>query len=158
MADDKKMSIAKEVYKKLISVIENNSWQYDKDDEHLIIHFVINGKDVPMKLIFVVDVERQLVRLLSPMPFNFGENNRLDGAIAACVASYGLADGNFDYDLTKGSIVFRMTASFTDSVIGESLLKYMIFCSLATVDAYNDKFLAIEKGYLSIDDFINKKS
>ena len=80
----------------------------------------------------------------------------MEGAIATCAASYGLADGSFDYDLSDGQITFRMTASFRESEIGEELLQYMVSCACVTVDEYNDKFLAIDKGLISIDDFINK--
>ena len=65
-----------------------------------------------------------------------------------------MADGSFDYDLSNGAIVFRMTASFRDSVIGEGLFQYLISCSCAMVDKFNDQFLAIDKGLLSIGDFI----
>ena len=66
-----------------------------------------------------------------------------------------LADGSFDYDITDGMIGFRLTYAFHDSVIGENLLQYMISWSLAVIDKYNDKFLAIDKGFLSLQDFIN---
>ncbi len=82
----------------------------------------------------------------------------MEGAIACCAASFGMADGNFDYDLSDGSIVFRLTASFIDSVIGDGLLQYMITSDCAVVDNYNDKFLAIDKGLISIADFIAKES
>ena len=127
MAEDVKMELAKQVYKTLC-----------------------------MQFILIVDAERQLIRLLSPMPFKMSEAKRLEGAIAACVASYGMLDGSFDYDLSNGRISFRMTASFRSSQIGEELLQYMISCSCAMVDQYNDKFLAIDKGLLSISDFIAK--
>jgi len=85
------------------------------------------------------------------------EDKRMEGAIATCVASFGMADGSFDYDLAVGRIVFRMTASFRESVIGEGLFQYMISCACAMVDEYNDKFLAIDKGLMSINDFIAKR-
>ena len=111
-----------------------------------------------MKFILVVDAERQLIRLMSPMPYKMSETKRIEGAIATCAASFGMADGSFDYDLSDGAIVFRMTASFRDSLIGEGLFQYMISVSCAMVDKYNDQFLAIDKGVMSIADFIAKKS
>ena len=80
----------------------------------------------------------------------------MEGAIATCAASFGMADGSFDYDLSDGTIVFRMTASFRESLIGEGLFQYMISCSCAMVDKYNDQFLALDKGIMSITDFIAK--
>ena len=40
--------------------------------------------------------------------------------------------------------------------IGEDVLQYMISCAVATVDEYNDMFQALDKGYLSLEAFINK--
>ena len=130
---------------------------YEKEEEKLLVHFGVNGDDIPMQFILVVDEDRQLIRLMSPLPFNMSEEKRMDGAIATCVASFGMADGSFDYDLTDGQIVFRMTASFRGSIIGDGLFQYMISCACAMVDKYNDQFLAINKGVMSINDFIEKR-
>ena len=158
MIDEKKMELAKQVYKTLCDAIERREWKFGKDEEKLLVHFSVSGDDIPMQFILVVDAERQLVRLMSPMPYKMSEGKRMEGAIATCAASYGMADGSFDYDLSDGEIVFRMTASFRESLIGEGLLQYMISCSCAMVDKYNDQFLAIDKGLMSITDFIAKES
>jgi hypothetical protein len=78
-----------------------------------------------MQFIIFVDVDRQLLRLLSPLPFDMVEDKRIDGAIATCHATYGLRDGSFDYDLSNGRISFRMTSAFLDNDIPVSVLQYM---------------------------------
>lgn len=158
MADEKKMELAKQVYTTLCAAIDRREWNYQKDEEKLVAYFGVSGDDIPMQFILAVDAERQLIRVMSPLPFKMSESKRMEGAIATCVASYGMADGSFDYDLSDGTIVFRMTASFRESLIGEGLFQYLISCSCAMVDAYNDKFLAIDKGLLSITDFISSRS
>lgn len=154
MAEENKIALAKQVFQTLCDAIEQREWKYDKDEEKMIVHFGVSGEDLPMQVLMIVDADRQLVRVMSPMPFKMSEDKRMEGAIAACAASYGMVDGNFDYDISDGSIIFRMTASFRESVIGEGLFQYLISCSCAMVDLYNDKFLAINKDMLSITDFI----
>lgn len=156
MIDENKMELAKQVYQTLCKTVEGRGWKYEKDEENMIVYFGINGEDIPMQLILVIDAERQLIRLLSPMPFKMSESKRVEGAIATCAATYGMVDGNFDYDLSDGEIVFRMTASFRESTIGEALFFYMISCSCAMVDTYNDKFLALDKGIIDVTDFLKK--
>ena len=156
MTDAMKMEHAKQVYGILCDAIDRRSWKYGKDEEKLLVHFGVSGDDIPMNFILVVDADRQLIRLMSPMPFKFCQDKRMEGAIATCAASNTMADGNFDYDLSDGEVVFRMTASFRESVIGEGLFQYMIDCSCAMVDKYNDLFLAVDKGLLSIADFLAK--
>lgn len=158
MVDEKKMELAKQVYKTLCDAIERREWHFGKDEDKLLVHFGVNGNDIPMRFILVVDTERQLIRLMSPMPYKMSEAKRMEGAIATCAASFGMADGSFDYDLSDGEIVFRMTASFRESLIGEGLFQYMISYSCAMVDKYNDQFLAIDKGLMSIADFIANES
>lgn len=156
MAEENKKILAKEVYNTLCGAIERREWNYEKDEEKLVVYFGVSGDDIPMQFILIVDEERQLIRLMSPIPFNMSEDKRMEGAIATCVASFGMVDGSFDYDLSNGRIAFRMTASFRESVIGEGLFQYMISCACAMVDKYNDQFLAIDKGFMSINDFIAK--
>ena len=127
---DEKMELAKRVYVTLCEALDHRDWKYDKDESNLVAYFDVNGDDIPMKLILYVDAERQLVRLLSPLPFEMSEEKRIEGAIATCAANYGMVDGSFDYDLSDGKIAFRMTASFRESMIGEGLLQYMISCAL----------------------------
>ncbi len=158
MTDENKMILAKEVFKTLCKTLDDKGLKYDTDDEKLTAFFGASGDDVPMNFILIVDADRQLLRFLSPLPFKMSEDKRIDGAIATCIATYGLNDGSFDYDITDGEIVFRLTASFRESVIGEGLLDYMLAVTAGVTDRYNDQFLAIDKGYLSIADFIAKEN
>lgn len=157
MSDEMKMERAKKVYNTLCTAIDKRDWTYDREDEDLIVRFNVSGEDIPMSFILIVDADRQLVRLLSPIPFNMGEDKRMEGAIATCVASYGFINGSFDYDLEDGSIVFRLTQSFRGSDVNEEVLQYMISLSCSVVDNYNDRFMALNKGLLSITDFIAKE-
>ena len=157
MADEKKIALAAEVYAKLCQALENRGWTYEKEEDQLLVHFGVNGDDVPMQFIIFVDVDRQLITSLSPLPFQMDEDKRIEGAIATCVASFGMADGSFDYDLSNGRISFRITASFRDSDIGDGLFQYMMSCACAMVDEYNEKFLAINKDLMSIDEFIRQR-
>lgn len=158
MADENKMLLAKQVFQTLCDAIERRKWTFEKNNEELVAHFQVSGDDIPMEFILFIDAERQLIRLLSPIPFKINEAKRMEGAVACCAASFGMADGSFDYNLSDGSIVFRMTASFDGCVIGEGLFQYMISCACAMIDKYNDRFLAIDKGLIDISDFFAKNS
>lgn len=153
MADNKQI-LAQQVYGKLISALTSREWTYARDDDRMRVQFDVSGDDFPMRFVMIVDAERQQIRLLSRLPFEMSENKRMEGAVATCVASFMLPDGNFDYNVETGEIGFRVTHVFMDSDISEEVLQYMISWSCAVVDKYNDKFFAIDKGYLTLDDFI----
>ena len=158
MSEELNVALAKHVYKTLCDTIEQMNWKFQKDDERLLVHFSVTGEDIPMSFVLMVDVKRQLIRLLSTLPFRMKEDKRMDGAAATCVANYRLANGNFAYDLSDGTIYFKMTASFRASLIGPQLFRYLIACSCSTVDRYNDQFFAINEGILSLADFIEKET
>lgn len=152
---DKKMQ-AQQVYRTVCTALEARDWNYEKDEPKLVVHFGVRGEDIPMKLVIAVDEGRQLIRVMSMLPFKMPEDKRVEGAAAVCAATYGMVDGGFDYDISDGSIVFRMTASFRESIIGEEMIQYLISCTCSMVDQYNDKFLALSKGIMSMSEFLEQ--
>ena len=144
------MEQAKQVYQKIINMLDNRGWKYERHDEDLVIASGVTGEDLPIAFIFAVKPQNHLVQFLSKIPVTMPEEKRIDGAIAACAASNHLIDGSFDYDVMNGSIVFRLTSSYLNSDISEDLLEYMLMVSAATIDEYNDKFLMLAKGMITI--------
>ena len=149
---------ARNVYETLCSALDHRGWRYQKEADDLVVMFGVNGDDLPMKFLIMIDSERQLIRLLSPLTFNFDDDKKVDAAIACCVASYKMAAGSFDCDLASGRVTFRMTSAFENSTVSEELFNYLIDCSCAMVEEYNDKFEAISKGDISISDFLSAEA
>ena len=156
MADEKNLAIAKSLFSKMCDALDRKDCNYEKSEEDLTVFFTVEGDDIPIRFFLIIDADAKLIKLMSPLPFKMSEEKRMDGAIAACAASFGMADGSFDYNISNGQIVFRMTASFRESLIGEELFLYMVGCSYSSVRDYNYQFLAVDKGIISIKDFIEK--
>ena len=150
------MEQAKQVYQKIINMLDYRGWKYERHDEDLVIASGVAGEDLPIAFIFAVKPQNHLVQFLSKLPVTMPEEKRIDGAIAACAASNHLIDGSFDYDVMNGSIVFRLTSSYLNSDISEDLLEYMLMVSAATIDEYNDKFLMLAKGMITIQKFLEE--
>ncbi len=151
---DEKLQHAKEVFKTLCATLDSHDWHYEKDEEKLVIQCGAQGEDLPMKLTINVDVKRQLIILLSFLPFEIPEDKRLDVAIATSIVNNRLVDGSFDYNVTNGHMYFRMTSSFIESEIGNEMFTYMLMCSCRTIDDYNDKFFMLGKGMITVESFI----
>lgn len=156
MAEEQRNKNAETVFQTLCETLDDRNWKYDKHPEDFVVHFIVSGDDIPMEFVVFIDPEKELVRMLSRLPFAFGEEKRVEGAIATCQATFKLVDGSFDYDFKTGRILFRLTSSFRGSLISKELIAYMIDCACYTVDEYNDKFLMIEKGMLSLEDFLKQ--
>ena len=154
MVDAKLRKTAEGVYELICKMLDGRNWKYDREDAELILHFGVNGEDIPMEFLIVVDAERQLVRLMSLLPFTAGADKLTELAIATSYANYKMADGSFDFDLVKGRIVYRMTTSYRESLLSEELFNYMVSYACYAVDKYNDRFLMLIRGALSVEQFI----
>lgn len=158
MATDKELRKAKSVFDSLCGALDKMNWKYKVEEEKMRVTYGVNGDDLPMEFAISCDAERQLVRLISVLPYKFPEDKRAEGAVATCEANYKLAHGAFDYDLSDGMVVFRLVNSFRDSLVGYELFEYMVNVSASTVDNYNDLFFMLGKGMISLQEYMNKIS
>ena len=154
MTEEKNLKQAKAAYKALCDMLDDREWHYKKHEDELSIECTAQGDDLPIDIVIKMDVKRQLVSLLSWMPFAVPENRRSALAVAVSKANYGMVDGSFDYDYVSGKILFRMTSSFRESLISKALLEYMLMCACYTIDEYNDKFLMVAKNNMTNDEII----
>ena len=144
MADEKNLKLAKSVYNSLCEMLDEKNVRYDKHQDDLIISFITGGDDIPMQFLVKVDAERELIRVLSPIPVTFGEEKRVEGAIATCHATYTLADGSFDYEGIR-------------KAINPKTKLITIQRSKGYATRPTDKFFMLAKGQMSIEEFCNQE-
>ena len=154
MSGEKELKQAQAVYKALCNMLDDHNWNYEKNEKELSIYSGARGDDLPIELRIRVDAQRKLVSLLSQMPFDVPENRRTALAVAVSEANSTMVDGDFDYNYLTGKIIFRMTTSFLDSLIGKELFEYMLSCACYTIDEYNDKFLMVAMKDMSVDQIL----
>ncbi len=158
MAENENMEKAKETFDTLCQMLDKRGWHYEKHEDILTIKSGVKGDDLPIEFIMRINPKNEVVSFISWLPFTVEESKRIDVALAICVANYGLSDGSFDYDLTDGEILFRLTSSFKDSALGENLFEYMLRMSATTIDAYNDKLFMVSKGAMTLQQFIDSEN
>lgn len=157
MADEKSLMKARQIFDFVCDMLDEDDWNYTKDEEGLAIETGARGEDLPIEFIIRVDAERNMILLLSQLPVTVKEDKLLDMSVAVSIANYGLVDGSFDYNIVSGKIYFRMTNSFIDSTVSKDLIMYLILCSCKTIDDYNDKFLMLSNGTISLEKFIESE-
>lgn len=150
MAEEKYLKQAQSVYKTLCKALDDMGLKYEKNEEELSIESGAVGEDIPVDIRMMVNPNAKIVVFYSQMPFEIPEDKRVDMALAVTMVNYLLVDGSFDYDFINGRIVFRMTSSFIDSLIGDDLIQYMFYVSCKTVDDYNDKLSKIANGEMTL--------
>ena len=155
MAEQKNLEQAQAAFATLCQALDKHEWHYKKNEEELTIESGAQGDDLPMEITVKIDPNRDLVLLISHIPFVIQDDKRLDVAIAVSAVNNALVDGCFDYDISSGHMFFRMTNSFLESKLSEDVFMYMLLCSCQTIDEYNDKFLMLAKGMVSIQQFLS---
>ncbi len=154
---EERAALAKKNADILISMLEHKHLKYtvEQQDERLThVRITFTGEDLPMTLHLMIRADRQIVSVLSAMPFCISAEKRHDAAIAVTAANHGLIDGSFDFNLNTGEIRFRLTSSFMQSTLSEELFSYLMYVSAETIDRYNDRFMDLNNGKLSLDDFL----
>ena len=154
MADAQEIKRAQDTYATLCEFLTTDQWPFQKKDDELLIETSARGNDLPMPILVKVRTDRQLVLLLSTLPFDVPADKRLEIAAAASIVNYRLVNGTFEFNISTGKLYFRMANSFIDTTLDPEIFKYMLYCSCRTVDDYNDKFEALIKGEIGLDAFM----
>lgn len=155
MQDEKNIRQAQAAYATLLEMLDEREWHYDRDDDNFTITCTAKGDDLPIDIRIQIDAERLLVNLYSQLPYTVPEDKRTDLSLAVSAVNYALVDGSFDYSVTGGNLLFRMTSSYRESLVGKDLFEYMLYIACHTVDDYNDKFLMMIKDKMTLQDLIN---
>lgn len=154
MADESRIARSQEAFATLCRSLDGRGWNYKKDEESLAVKASARGNDLSIDFIIRIHAERNLATFFSVLPFSVQEDKRVDMTLAVSAINIRLVNGSFDFDITNGKLVFRMTNCFLDSTPSEALFQYMVMCSCQTVDAYNDKLLMVATGAMSLEQFM----
>lgn len=157
MADEKMIQHARDIYEKTKALFTSKDLKYDAHDENMVIKTGITGDDLPMDITVIVNPNAQTISMYSVLPFSVKEDKMAEVAIAVCVANNALIQGCFDYDISEGKVLCKISNSFIETDLSEELIfvMFMRFANLA--DEYNDRFFMLNKGLIDLAKFIELK-
>ena len=141
-------------YACVISFLEEHNWKYKRNDDELTIITGFKTDDYDIDFKIFIDEKRELVCFRSKLPELFPEDKRVLGAYATCIANCGMFDGFFEFDVNDGEVVFKASDSFKESDMSVAVVEYLFNMSYAFVDRYNDRFLKLADGSISLEKFI----
>ncbi len=151
---------AKAMYNTLCQALDNMRWRYNKEeheDEFSVFTSSISD-DLLIKLAIHIDVDRQVMYLKSPMPFDVPEAMRDTMARAIIRANWYMLNGSFEMDYSDGYVGFKLIIPYMQSMLSTEACKYMIIVSCEMIDKFNDKLKAIAEGRMTLGElqrFIN---
>ena len=141
----------------LISMLEHQHLKYtaeEQSDARTHIRISFTGNDLPMTLHLILRADRQIVSVLSAMPFKMSTERMHDAAVAVIAANHGLIDGSFDLNMQTGEIFFRLTTAYHGTTLTEELFSYLMYVSAETIDRFNDRFMDLNDGKLDLAGFL----
>lgn len=149
---------AKQMYARVVEAFGGKGWRYQEHEDDLRVDISFGTDDLPVEMRVRIYPKIEAICVTAPMSFKMPEDKRLDGAIAVCVANYGLICGGFDYDINDGEISIRLSLLYTDTDVSCEAITDMIGLTVSTSDNYNDKFFMLAKGMMTIEDFVAKEN
>ena len=149
------MRKAREVYGVLLGALEDRGWKYSADENDFSVNYALENDDFSIGYSIALHLSNELIELYAVLPFEFSEDLITEGAVAVTAINYKLRDGSFDLDLNSGKLLFRLTSSYRDTLIGHGLFRYMMDVSANTVFDYVNLLYLLAEGEIDIDDFLD---
>ncbi len=151
--DETKQGYAKRTFDRLVKTLDNMKWKYKSDEQNLVVCTSAIGKDLEISLRMVVDAERQVFYVKSPMPYKIEESARDVVGNALHIANFSMLNGCFEFDRTDGYVGFKIVMPFAGCEVSEEMCHYMVILTCQMVDKFNDKILAVAKGEMTLEQF-----
>ena len=158
MAEKDLRRIGIKVYEDICRTLAEEELSYDRNDEKLIVSCDVRKDGYPITVHFIVFPEKEIVQIMSLVPFRIAEDKRIEMALAIVDINNGFVIGSFDYDLSDGSIMFRMSNCYDDCELSSTVYKAMLYTTVGTVSKYSDDFLMLNKGMISIEKFLKDRA
>ncbi|MBE6689459.1 MAG: hypothetical protein E7588_09365 [Ruminococcaceae bacterium] len=156
MADEIDMTSAMSVYNTICTTLDNMGLTYKKHEEKLVITLGHQGEDMVHDILIIVNAKQQAITMLEHLPFRIDDEKVVDMCIAICCINKGLISGGFTYGLGN-EVDYEITQFCNDVEISEGFVERMIMTLVMTVEEYDDKLMALNKGYIKATDFLDEE-
>ena len=149
------LAAAEAVYSTFRKVLDDMQVIYTEHKEDNVITFGYKGKDMNHDIIIFVNPESETFRIVERLPYDIPEDKIIDVALAASLVNSRLMIGGFTYALDE-HLNFEVAQSYAGSLVGEAAIKKCLFAVFVCVEEYDDKFMALNKGYITIKEFMQE--
>ena len=146
---------AKAAFDLVVKTFKKNKWKYEANKDKLQVKTIFSGDDLDMTLYISIDEDRDLLRIYSFLPEDFPSDKIALGAFATAAVNWKIANGTFDYDVSDGTVMFRVVNSFRNCPMSKEIIDYLVHITVGTVDEYNDKLVDLAKGRMTLDQFMS---
>lgn len=148
------MATAKTVYENMCATLDEMELNYRKEEEDLVVLLGHRGEDMEHNILMIVSPDQEAIHIYEKIPFSINAERAADIACATCYVNDQILLGKFTYNM-EDKLSFEVVQSYSGSIIGSETFKRMLLAVVFTVEEYDDKFMALNKGYIKPDAFKN---
>ncbi len=145
-------------YQTVCDALTHYDLKFAEHKEDLVITLSVTGKATPVNVMIVVNEDRQDISFMSRLNFPVKDDVRPRMAAAVCMANCTLAFGNFDYDIPKSIVSYRLSHCFFNTPLNRGLIMVLISRLVTVVEAYYDRFRALGAGVLDLKNFVKQEN
>lgn len=138
-------------FKNLCKTLDELNLKYDKDEEKFTVNCAVKVKDMPFDFIIKLNTEIDVLVLLSPVISDVAADRRGSMALAVARANLHMISSNFDFNTKNGSLIFRLSTAYADTVLNREAFKNMVMTALSTIGFYYEKLLAVANNDMSAE-------
>jgi len=143
---------SRDIYRAVCAALDRMEVGYCKYEDVLAVEFDYRGQDMNHNVQINIEPGHEVIRIVENLPFKMYENKSEEIADAVCYANRNLVSGRFIYNMSD-EICFKISQFYSGNLINYEVIKNMIIDLVIAVESYDDKFMALNKGYLKPEDF-----
>lgn len=143
------------VFDMISETLKARNLKFVKPEGQKSVYLQVAADEMTIGLLIDVDEDRQLIRMISMLPFEFPKEKLIEGAIATSMTDFNMFDGSFDFNYEKGAVTFRITTSFLNSVISPAVCLSMIGRAFTTIEDYGIKLMKLANGQMTLDQYVD---
>ena len=147
------MEMAKSMYERVATTLDNMELNYQRHDEDMVITLGMRGEDMDHDMLLIIREKNAAFSFLERLPFHLDPQKADEIAKAVCNVNNHLVLGGVTYEAGSDTMNFELSIPYNGSLIGEETIRRILVNAVKTVEAYDDKFLALNKGYISSEEF-----
>ena len=156
MSEDLKQR-AQRVFAQLCEALDKREWEYTAKEADLVLHLSVNTQDTLVEMLLAVEADKSIIHVISPVCRKTDAEKKGELALAAAYANYGTVDGKYEYDMLKNALFYTVASCYEGCTLGDGFFYHLIDWTCSAAVHYNDRFLALNKGYITVEEFIGKK-
>lgn len=139
---------AQDHYAALKGFLDTTDWEYTEAEDRPVVWAGFTSNHGEWRLYMAV-AEDGVVQVDSVLSQRVPEDRRVEMAHFLTLANYGLRLGGFQFDFTDGELRFHTSVDVEGTVLGEKMLRNLIFANLATMDRHYRAIMTVSYGNIA---------